>query len=385
MFNEQGFRSFSFAALARETSLSRATLYNHLTNRDNLIYQCFQKSVAADSRRLEVANRENGSLNKVLQYVRQCFSEETQDEVAIIDTAVLLEENRKHIDSQIRANYDVLKQILDDGTKAGDIRECDTLLLSRAIPSMTTFARTSDRWLTDKFAKNADVIVDFLHMGTAKDRSYSFEFHKNADSFSRLTVAGFGKQQMADMRIEQILMTGSQLMNQRGMDNVSLEDVAEALEATRGSVYHYLKGREDLVTQCLNRGFDLYEEFFNYADAHGKSGLEKASIGSHLNTQAQVGTLQPTLAWMSFDVPSEKLREKLALRMRNLSLRAREFSLQGIKDGSRRDFDVAVPAVIRAGAYLWIPKWIDHITEPDQQHIADEIVALFNKGLAPLA
>ena len=384
MFNQEGFSSFSLAGLASRLNLSRATLYNHIGNRENLIYQCFTRSVEADACRLKAAAREKGGLNQILQYIRECFSEAAQEQVTIIDTAVLSKEPRAKIDKLIRNNYDTLQELLDAGVKEGSIRACDTRLLSRAIPSITTFARTSNRWIKDRRTNNPDAVTDFIQFGTSADRSHVFEFSESVDSFSRLSAAGFGKQKMADMRIEQILMTGSTLMNRLGMENVSLELVAEALDATRGSVYHYLQNREDLISQCLKRGFDLYDQFIEYADFHGRTGLEKSSIVSHLNTQAQAGELQPALAWMSFELPSKKLSKQLISRMRGMTQRVDAFYEQGIKDGTRRDLDVEVVSVVRAGAYLWIPKWIDQLENQNQQHIADEIVGLINKGLAPL-
>ena len=134
MFNQEGFSSFSLAGLASRLNLSRATLYNHIGNRENLIYQCFTRSVEADACRLKAAAREKGGLNQILQYIRECFSEAAQEQVTIIDTAVLSKEPRAKIDKLIRKNYDTLQELLDAGVKEGSIRACDTRLLSRAIP-----------------------------------------------------------------------------------------------------------------------------------------------------------------------------------------------------------------------------------------------------------
>ena len=105
---------------------------------------------------------------------------------------------------------------------------------------------------------------------------------------------------------------------------------------------------------------------------------------SHLNTQAQVGSLQPVAGWMGFDVLAPEFREYATQRMRVHLQRTQEIAAEGIADGSRREHDFQTLTVARAGAYLWIPKWIEEIEKTSPHQMADEVVRLFNSGLRPL-
>jgi AcrR family transcriptional regulator len=52
-------------------------------------------------------------------------------------------------------------------------------------------------------------------------------------------------------RIQTILTTTAELLGERGYDAVSLEDVAEQLDVTKGSLYYYFASKDELVTAAI--------------------------------------------------------------------------------------------------------------------------------------
>lgn len=52
-------------------------------------------------------------------------------------------------------------------------------------------------------------------------------------------------------RIQEILATAAALFGERGYDAVSLEDVAERLDVTKGSLYYYFASKDELVTAAI--------------------------------------------------------------------------------------------------------------------------------------
>ena len=52
-------------------------------------------------------------------------------------------------------------------------------------------------------------------------------------------------------RIQQILTTAAELVGERGYDAVSLDDVADRLDVTKGSLYHYFPSKEELVGTAI--------------------------------------------------------------------------------------------------------------------------------------
>lgn len=52
-------------------------------------------------------------------------------------------------------------------------------------------------------------------------------------------------------RIQEILTAAAELFGERGYDAVSLEDVAERLDVTKGSLYYYFASKDELVTAAI--------------------------------------------------------------------------------------------------------------------------------------
>ncbi|MBV9923306.1 MAG: TetR/AcrR family transcriptional regulator [Pseudonocardia sp.] len=52
-------------------------------------------------------------------------------------------------------------------------------------------------------------------------------------------------------RIQEILTVAAELFGERGFDAVSLDDVAERLDVTKGSLYHYFASKEELVSAAI--------------------------------------------------------------------------------------------------------------------------------------
>lgn len=52
-------------------------------------------------------------------------------------------------------------------------------------------------------------------------------------------------------RIEEILTAAAELLGDRGYDSVSLDDVADRLDVTKGLLYHYFASKDELVTAAI--------------------------------------------------------------------------------------------------------------------------------------
>ncbi|GAA1216386.1 TetR/AcrR family transcriptional regulator [Prauserella alba] len=52
-------------------------------------------------------------------------------------------------------------------------------------------------------------------------------------------------------RIQEILTAAAELFGERGYDAVSLEDVAERLDVTKGSLYYYFSSKDELGTAAI--------------------------------------------------------------------------------------------------------------------------------------
>src|SRR5262249_11189267 len=56
---------------------------------------------------------------------------------------------------------------------------------------------------------------------------------------------------------DSFLMAATQLINEQGYRGASVEAIAARLNVTKGSFYHHIDAKEDLVVMCFERSFAL--------------------------------------------------------------------------------------------------------------------------------
>jgi AcrR family transcriptional regulator len=382
MFNVEGAGAVSLNAIALRVGISRATLYHYVADRSDLLFQCYRRSCEMDADLLAKTGGTRRGLDQLLDYVRRSLDPERRKPAAINDLAILSQSQRTAILDAQQRNFSELLQMVQRGVADGSIRDCNEVIVARAVAGIVAYAPISSPFNTpqDK-AADADAVADFISFGTASDPSSAVQCSVDISEFSKLNEIRFDRSSRSAMRVEQILMTASRLFNQRGAHGVTLDEIAQELGATRGAFYHYLDDKKQLIRLCLTRAFDLYEGFFDAAAVHGRTGQEGASIVTHLNVQAQASGLCPLVPWIGLEVMSAAQRQKQFQRMRGLLARTVDLAERGIADGTRRQHDTQSIARVRPGAYLWIPQWFDANEGHSPRRLADEIMILFHRGL----
>ena len=98
---------------------------------------------------------------------------------------------------------------------------------------------------------------------------------------------------------DRFLHAATRLINDRGYRGASVERIASELNVTKGSFYHHLEAKDDLVMSCFQRSFDLVASVQHAADKQGTTHWDHlvASIATLLAIQfSDHGTLLRTSA-----------------------------------------------------------------------------------------
>jgi AcrR family transcriptional regulator len=59
---------------------------------------------------------------------------------------------------------------------------------------------------------------------------------------------------------QEILRTAARLFQQQGYDGTSMHDVAAALKLSKGGLYHYFQGKDEILFELMNHAMDITEE-----------------------------------------------------------------------------------------------------------------------------
>lgn len=157
---------------------------------------------------------------------------------------------------------------------------------------------------------------------------------------------------------EQILMTAIAIVNKRGYDGATMEDIAAELLMTKGSLYYYFKNKGDLMYGCHK--FVLSDAMSELEKAlHGGGTAEeilRRMISTHIDYAVEKKEVNNLITEPSRFFSEEQIGPVLQLRKQYASFFDRVID-KGITTG---EFHVKEPVFVRMiilGAMNWMQQW----------------------------
>ena len=174
----------------------------------------------------------------------------------------------------------------------------------------------------------------------------------------------------------------TRLFRQRGFHATSMQDLGEALGMNRGSLYHYISAKDELLWAILTRALDRLEERVLPILAAEAPPIDRLTdaIREHLRVAAdhadELSLIQ--IEWRALD---RKRQAEMIRRRDAYEARWRSTLEAGIADGSLRSFDVRLAGIGILSACNWFTQWYRPGGASGVDEIADAFAELFLGGL----
>ncbi len=386
MFNARGIAATSLSDIAEGLGLSRATVYYYVNDRAELVFQCYLRACELMAEDLAAAGEAADGLQRTLSFVEHALTPD-RPPTAVLTEINYLEGAQAEIVKVAHArNVATLIGFIETGVADGSIRPCDRQVVAQSIIGMLAWGRLSPGWVESRDGRAfrsrlLKAMIALLSDGMARDPAAGLVCAIDADGFLPGRFNAFDRREASEVKIDQLLTAASRLFNRDGIEATSLDAITESLGATKGVLYHYLRDKADLVMRCYGRAFDLYDRFAETAAAQGRDGLEQALIGAHLNVQAQAGALTPLMPQPGLEALPQPGRAALTARANRLHSLFIRLLREGVADGSCRPCDAPMIALMGAGPFAWLAKWLPADDPRSPRQLADEICMLYFKGL----
>ncbi|SIO48982.1 transcriptional regulator, TetR family [Burkholderia sp. GAS332] len=381
-FNRSGVAGASLTAIARRVGLGRAALYNYCIDRQDLVYQCYSRTNASLRKDLDRAAQANANgLGKVVTFLRLALDSSNNQPRAVLTELAFLTKAQQAVVQKLRSgNVETLAMLIREGIKDASIRNCNVEVVCQAIFGILSWATLSLLWISfpdeDFASRMANAIPDLVTDGMASEGMEVLPSRKRIKDVIRNPRGSDW-----DDRRESLALVASRLFNSRGIDGVSLDDVALELGATKGAVYHYFQSKPALVAYCYERAFNIYEQIMSAAEK-GLTGLECTVIAIELNVEAQLESISPL--WMSTgaEMLPKPLQRAIVRRAGALWARSVKLAERGVKDGSLRRLDFEPVKQASAGSFNYLISSKDN-GKHSVSEVAAEISRLLLLGLRP--
>jgi AcrR family transcriptional regulator len=185
-------------------------------------------------------------------------------------------------------------------------------------------------------------------------------------------------------RETELVAAATSLFRRRGFHATSMQDLAEALGMNRGSLYHYISSKDDLLWTILDGAFDQLDRRVRPQLDSDQPPIERLAraIHEHLSVAAEHAD-ELSLIQIELRSLSPDRRDQMIARRDAYEARWRRAIADGIATGDLRPFDVRLAGIGILSVCNWFTQWFHPDGELSVDEIADAFVGLFLGGLAP--
>lgn len=184
------------------------------------------------------------------------------------------------------------------------------------------------------------------------------------------------------MTRDEILEAAAQIISKKGFHATSMQDIAEAVELRKASLYHHVSSKQEILVDLLDKGLDiliLNMELVVRQEIPAEEKL-KLAMQSYLDTLAENIELASVLLLEHRSLENKMRKQHVARRDRY-----EDYWLEIIKEGNSqgvfkcREPEMAIKAIL--GIANWTIMWFNPNGRLTANEIADLSSNLILNGL----
>lgn len=169
--------------------------------------------------------------------------------------------------------------------------------------------------------------------------------------------------------------------SQRGFHNTSLDDVAKALQVSKGTLYNYVVDKQEILSEFFKLAADIGERAIKQGVELGGSGAEM--LRKTLSTYISLLTSEIGACGALLEIDALRPADRAtAIEQRDAFERAFVSIVEtGINDGSLRKVDPILAVYTFMGAINWMGRWYNPQGRLSGEDVATQMVDLLLAGL----
>jgi len=141
---------------------------------------------------------------------------------------------------------------------------------------------------------------------------------------------------------EAFLLAATRLINELGYRGASVQRIASELNVTKGSFYHHLDAKDDLVIACYKRSFDILADAQRLAESHSGSQWQRIESTVATLLDYQFSERGPLLRTTALSGLPPHVRNTMLDRSNRIARRFAGMLSDGIAEGTIRSIDPLV-------------------------------------------
>lgn len=180
-----------------------------------------------------------------------------------------------------------------------------------------------------------------------------------------------------------VLKTAVLFFNEKGFHATSLDDVAESLNVTKPTIYHYFSNKDEILFECTRQGLETIKHAV--AEVANRNGNAHQRLEALLHDYGLYMTQDFGMCVVrtaDYELSEESRKQFRALK-HEIDLLVRGLVAEGMEEGSIARDDPRLVTFTITGALNWIARWY----QPDGPISAEDAVRVcvntLMNGLTP--
>jgi AcrR family transcriptional regulator len=166
MFNERGYMGTSLDEIASQLDVTKGAFYYHIKNKEDLLYQCFNRTLELENQMIKLAKSAGKSgAEKIELILRYLFNIQHSDEGPLIRYRSLPSMSQDHRQDILQMTEDIshqLGELIAEGIEDRSIRDVDSGIIENAIVGAVDSAPSVARRL--QFTDNSKVSAEYFQL-----------------------------------------------------------------------------------------------------------------------------------------------------------------------------------------------------------------------------
>jgi len=187
------------------------------------------------------------------------------------------------------------------------------------------------------------------------------------------------------LKRDAVLREAGRAFSKHGYHNTSLDDVAKALGISKGTLYNYVRDKQEILYAFHQLAYDLSDRAFAHGRARGGSGADLLRNTLVHYIELLTNELGACGALIEVDALRPEDRAKAAERRNAFEKALIAIVEGGIRDGSIRPVDPKLAVFTFMGAINWLPRWYVPSGRLPGSVLAEQMADLLLSGLTAQA
>ncbi len=184
------------------------------------------------------------------------------------------------------------------------------------------------------------------------------------------------------LKREAVLKEARNAFGKRGYHNTSLDEIAQGLRISKGTVYNYIKDKQELLYECHALALDIGERAIALGEQQTLSGAERLRYTLMHSIVSLTEEFGAFAVLTEIDALRPEDRIKIIKRRDGIEKKMVKMVKAGIEDGSLRPIDPKLVVMTYMGVVSWLPRWFSPNGRLSGHEVAQQISDLLLSGLA---